>query len=121
MTKRYGHLIEHWNAAKDEMRTILIRCAREKRTITYGELSAEIQAASIHPYSYAMANMLDEIGYENMAQGKTALPTLVVRKSDGRPGPGFFRKSYASGASGDDLEQFWQEQFARVCEEWKDG
>lgn len=117
-TKRYGHVAEDWQAAKAEMRAILIDCARHKETITYGELSARLHTLHLHPYSYAMTGMLDEIGADNRAQGQAPLPTLVVRKSDGRPGPGFFRKAYARYASDEDVEAFWQEQFKQVCEEW---
>jgi hypothetical protein len=130
VSKRYGHLLDHWQAAKAEMRAILIDCAREQRTISYSELSARLQTLHLPPYSYAMVGMLDEIGMENFEEGKAPLPTLVVRKSDGRPGPGYFRKSYARyapvstaeqvrlGVDQADVETFWQEQFARVCEEW---
>jgi hypothetical protein len=120
MSRRYGLLVEQWQAAKAEMRAILIQLARARQTITYGELAAEMRAASIHPYSYAMTNMLDELGRDNEAEGKPTLATLVVRKADGRPGPGFFRKQVAQGATAPDLEAFWQAQFERVCVEWDD-
>lgn len=113
--RRYGHLLENWQAAKAEMLDILIQCARECRTITYTELSSLIQAAHLPPYSYGMSGMLTEISRENEAMGKTTLATLVVRKSDGRPGGGYF-----AGIPTDDMEAYWQEQFAQVCQEWAD-
>lgn len=111
--KRYGHLLENWQAAKAEMWEILTQCARVGRTITYSELSALIQSTHLPPYSYGMAGMLTEIDQRCAAEGKTSLATLVVRKSDGRPGGGYF-----TGIPTDDMEAYWQDQFARVCQEW---
>lgn len=111
--KRYGHLLENWQAAKAEMWDILTQCAREGRTITYSELSALIQSAHLPPYSYGMSGMLTEISRQCADMGKTTLATLVVRKSDGLPGGGYF-----GGIPTDDIEAYWQAQFARVCQEW---
>lgn len=111
----FGHLLPNWQAAKTQMRDILIECARQRRTITYGELAEQITLIHIPPNSYAMAGMLREISQEDQEAERGYLATLVVRKSDGRPGPGYFK-----GVEGnrEDLEAFWQAQFVRVCDDW---
>jgi hypothetical protein len=116
--RRFGFVTEAWDAALEQVRALLIAQAQACATITYGELCSRVTAARLHPYSYALMAMLDAIGDEDARAGRAPLPTLVVRQSDGRPGPGYFRKSYTGGAHTDDLEAFWQAQFARVCAEW---
>lgn len=119
METHYGHLVENWKVATEEMRDILIDCARERRTITYGELSAAIKTIQIPPNSYGMSGMLTEISKEDVKAGrKGVLATLVVRKSDGRPGPGYFRGALERGMSEDMLEAYWQEQFELTCADW---
>ncbi|MDZ4771019.1 MAG: hypothetical protein SGJ24_17995 [Chloroflexota bacterium] len=102
-------------AAKAEMRAVLIQCARDRHTITYGDLCIEITAMRLFPRSRVLVALLNEIGAEDEANGLPALATLVVRKADGRPGGGYFR---GSGMSEGDAEAYWQEQFARVCAAW---
>ena len=115
---RYGHLMDHWQAARDEMRQILIACARQRQTITYGELSARMQTVHLPPHSYAMSGMLREIIDEDHRDERGILATLVVRKSDGRPGPGYFKSAIDRGLSHDDLEAYWQTEFEKVCAYW---
>jgi hypothetical protein len=114
--KKFGYLVETWEAAKDEMREILISCARQRKTITYGELSQAIHSATIEPYGYAMAGMLRELGREDEKANRGYLATLVVRKSDGRPGPGYFKGVINIPES--DYEAYWQSEFERTCESW---
>jgi hypothetical protein len=118
MPTRYGFDSALWQSAKAEAQAILVEHARLRRTITYGDLSMAIRALTLNPYSYAMVGMLTEIGRENEAQGKTALAALVVRKSDGLPGGGFFRNVLPPDAPHDDLERFWRAEFERACDDW---
>lgn len=117
--KHYGHLLENWQAAKDEMRAILIERARQRQTITYGELCEAIKTIHFRPDGYGLAGMLREISNEDVAAGRGYLATLVVRKSSGRPGPGYFKGMLARGMDSEALEQFWQEEFARTCRDWQ--
>ena len=125
MTKptRYGHLIEHWQAARREMTEILIRQAQVCEPITYGALSDLVQTVHIPAGSYAMSGMLDEIARENKALGKETLATLVVSKATGRPGVGYFRKGlYSATDVPNDLhEDYWLTRLQKVCEDWQEG
>lgn len=110
--------MENWEAARQEMRDILIDCARQRQTITYGELSARMQTIHIPAHSYAMSGMLREIIDVDHRDERGILATLVVRKSDGRPGPGYFKSAIDRGLSDDDLEAYWQSEFNKVCNYW---
>lgn len=114
--KRYGHLLEHWNAARDEARAILVQCARDRQTITYGELAERIRAARIEPHSYGMVGLLTEIAREDTAAGRPVLVTLVVRQSDGLPGPGYFREALEHGADRDNLRGLWEARLRELCD-----
>lgn len=107
-----------WLAALAEVRALLIAQARQGATITYGDLSARLTTVSLPPYSYGLSRLLIDLIKQDEAAGRAPLATLVVRKSDGRPGAGYFKYFLARGEDFEDFEAFWQAQFQRVCAEW---
>lgn len=119
MGEMKGKFSELWPIILSEARTVLIMRAKAGTTISYSELSYAIQAAHIHPYSYAMVSLLDRLSEIDASEGKPLLATLVVRKSSGRPGPGYFHKTFSGLALPDDLETYWQQQFEAVCACWQ--
>lgn len=96
------------------MRTILIGLARQRQTISYSELSLQMQTLYLSHRGQAMYGMLTDIDREDEAAGRPGLATLVVRKSDGRPGPGYF-----AGIDDIDPETYWLREFDRVCAYWE--
>ncbi|MCQ3930941.1 MAG: hypothetical protein DPW16_10825 [Chloroflexi bacterium] len=114
--RKFGYLLETWEKIKQEAFEILVDHARQRKTITYGELAGLIQTAEINPYSYAMSGLLRDISLDDEKAGRGYLATLVVRKSDGRPGPGYF-KGVVSIAE-EDYESYWQAEFERTCASW---
>lgn len=116
---RFGHLLENWQAAKEEVHDILIECARQRQTITYGELSRRLTTATIPARSYAMSAILGEIIRDDEPEEWGVLATLVVRKSDGLPGAGYFKAAAARGLDESDYRAYWQQQFDRVCDYWQ--
>lgn len=115
--KYYGHLWENWQAAVQEAQTLLITLARQRRTITYGELAASLTTISIDAGSYAMTGLLRDVHRLDMANQRPSLATLVVRRSDGRPGPGYF-KGLADIEDEAFNEDYWQAEFERLCTYW---
>lgn len=110
-------------ALKEEMRGIMIATARARSTITYSELAAELQTARVHYHSFLMAKLLDEIGGEEITAGRGVLPAVVVRKSSGMPGGGYFRESALFGDRPDgalppELEAMWREDLEGVYAYW---
>lgn len=117
---RYGLPLEVWEAVKNETRRILVECAQARQSITYSELSRRITAGHVPHYGYRMVGLLDEISSDEVAGDRAPLATLVVRKSDGLPGAGYFRKVLPKEAPVDDLRTHWEEQFRCTCEDWRD-
>ena len=83
----YGYSDAEWNAAKEEMRTLLIaRAARGEKPIYYSELAANVSAIPFAPEEYAYHHMLGEISEEEDAAGRGMLSAMVVHKVDEKPG-----------------------------------
>jgi hypothetical protein len=118
MQTKYGFSLDKWEAAKREMQEFLAEQARKCKTISYGDLSKMIPSLTLDPRDNAMYGMLDEISRDNAAIGKTSLATLVVQKSSGRPGTGYFRKTFPQHLPPEELEALWQQELQRVCADW---
>ena len=116
-TTRYGFPIRKWDEAREEMKRILRRLAREGRTIAYSELVMQIKAFTLEPDSHALAAMLGEVSEEEDTHGRGMLTVLVVHKSgDMRPGPGFNNLAQKLGQDTSDPERLWIEEFKLVTE-----
>ena len=57
MTSKYGYKVEDWEAAKEEMRQILVERARLRGTIPYSDLVSRIETIRMEPDSFALAHM----------------------------------------------------------------
>lgn len=108
-----------WNAIKEEIREILIGLARMGSTIAYSELAAQIQTAYLHYRAPAFGSILRDIAAEEEDAGRPKLAVLVVNKQTGRCGAGFFKHAAAQGYDVSDPEAFWQAEFERVCDYWR--
>lgn len=104
-----------------EIRAILIRAARERRLLTYGEVCAQIQSVLLHPGSYVFARLLREVCFEAEAKGQGMLCALVVLKATGIPGGGYFRGAAAAGRVMDDLVASWRAEVEAVYSIWSEG
>ena len=67
---------------KDAIIAVLLRCAREARTIYYGELGREVDIPARGPWKA----VLDEIAREETASGRPDITFLVISKQTGLPG-----------------------------------
>ncbi|MFT3810360.1 MAG: DUF429 domain-containing protein [Micropepsaceae bacterium] len=82
------------------LRNLLIQCARNSRTITYGEVARHFGFKWSQGAGSALNPVLNGLGDENMRRNEPLLMVLVVGKSSGLPGPGFFpRDQYACSQS----------------------
>lgn len=117
---RYGHPPELWEAAREEMRRLLVARARAGNTIAYSELVVQVKTIRLEPDSHALATMLGEISEEEDALGRGMLSVLVVHKTgDLRPGPGFFQLAKTLDRDTSDLERCWVDEFNRVLSVWR--
>jgi hypothetical protein len=87
---RYGMPAELWDATCERARAFLIACARERRTTTYGELSAELVPARVPAYGFAMVALLDSVCLPAESAEGVVLAALVCTKATGMPGEGYF-------------------------------
>jgi hypothetical protein len=117
---RYGHPLDLWDAAREEIRRILGARARAGQTIAYSDLVKQVSTVRFDPDSQALAAILGEISEEEDALGRGMLTVLVVHKDgDMRPGPGFFRLAKKLERDTSDLERCWIEEFNHVLSVWK--
>jgi hypothetical protein len=101
--------------ATREALAVLKRTARQRATITYSDLVAEIHAIPLEPDSKVLAEILDKISTDSDAQGKGMLSAVVVHKdSDDLPGPGFFALAKKLGRDTSDKLAFHSAEIHRV-------
>ncbi len=118
-TTKYGYKAEDWEAAKEEMRQILVERACLRGMIPYSDLASRIEAIRMEPDSFALAHMLGEISQEEDAAGRGMLSVIVVHKiGDMQPGPGFFQLAKKLGRDLSDKTTCWVEELHRVHGYW---
>lgn len=99
-----------------ELRTV----AREKRTAPYKQIADSI---GIDTSNWRFANqlgpLLDQVNRDEYANGRPLLSAVVVGKSTGYPGIGFFKcVQELLGITVTDNLKYWKEELQRVQEYW---
>ena len=107
-----------WETAKSEVRAILTDVARECGLVTYAGLAASLRAVRLHPHAPAVARLLREVSTEDHERGRGMRSALVVFKSGGRPGAGFFALARELGMDVSDRDAFWRGELAKVYADW---
>jgi hypothetical protein len=105
-------------AAKEEMRSVLIDCARMRKTVTYTDVCLMIQTVQMHPHSFIFTRILSEVCAEEEERGHGVLCALVVSKTTGIPGAGYFRGMAELGHDMSDLEASWRAELEQVFDYW---
>ena len=108
----------NWAQLKAELRHTLIALAKSRRTICYSDLARGLQTATIHHRSPMFTPLLIEVCDEAERDGDGSLCALVVRKSDGIPGKGYFEAAALRGADVTDPYTYWQSEAEKVWEQW---
>jgi hypothetical protein len=109
------------SAVKAEMRALLIGCARERRTITYGELCACLATVTLHPHTFVFTRLLRETCAEAADAGEGPLCALVVAKATGMPSGGYFAREISDVNRPDGLEALWRAELDEVFARWANG
>lgn len=109
----------------DELERLLVGAARAQRALTYADVLAHFELRVTPRRVFALCRDLGEVCRRNRARGEPELAVLVVRKSDGLPGEGFFRSAWADGtydgpATGFPARAFVREQQDRVFDFFRD-
>lgn len=81
----------------DRLDALLVRAAREGRTLCYADVLAHFGQRITPRRVFALGRDLGEVCRRNRARGEPELAVLVVRKADGLPGEGFFRSARQEG------------------------
>jgi predicted RNase H-like nuclease len=85
--------------APDELRELLVRCARSGSTITYGGVAAEFKFPWSQGFGASLTRALNILAVENRRCNEPVLMCLVVNKETGLPGQGYYS---AIGSAKDD-------------------
>jgi hypothetical protein len=109
------------DSVKAEMRDILIGCARERRTITYGELCARLTTVTLHPHTFVFTRLLRETCTRAADAGDGPLCALAVAKATGMPSGGYFAREISDLNGPDGLEALWRAELDEVFARWADG
>lgn len=116
-----GYPKDKWDAAKEEIRAVLVAAAKQRQLITYGDLVNKVKAIDIPAHGPAIGTILGEISAEEDARGRGMLTVIVVhRYGDMEPGPGFFDLARNLGRDTSDLTKCWIEELKRVHAYWRD-
>jgi len=119
MTSKYGYSLNDWEAAKNEMKEILVERAKVRGMIPYSELATQIKSIHITVEAYAFAAMLGEVSTEEDKSGRGMLSVIVVHKSgDMQPGPGFFELAKTLGRDTSDILACWIAELKKVHAYW---
>ena len=82
----------------DRLERVLVHAARERRPLTYGQLLAYFGLRVGRITVGALCRDLGRVERRRAGEGWPDLACLVVRKSDGLPGEGYFVGLRAEGA-----------------------
>lgn len=82
----------------DRLERVLVAAAREGRPVTYGQLLAYFERRVTRITVGALCRDLARVERRREGQGWPDLACLVVRRSDGLPGEGYFASLRAEGA-----------------------
>lgn len=92
-----------------QAKKIVERIARQRDTITYGELADEIEVMALPPNGTLLEGILTQISRQEDAQGRGLLSVVVINKKSGLPGDGFFALAKERGYEADgSQEEFFQ-------------
>ncbi len=108
-----------WNAAKSEAKQEMIATAVAQGVMNYTQLAESITSIFLQADDLRLAFLLDEISREEDLAGRGMLTAVVVRKSNGQPGKGFFRLAKQLGRNTSCETTFWIEELRTVHKSWR--
>lgn len=117
----FGYPFELWTAAKEQARDKLIKLAKAEQLIGYAELTSAIQSIRFDPHGDIFRRFLGQLSTEEDAAGRGMITAIVVHKTDGLPGIGFYRLAKSLGRNISDPELCWANEVKRVFSFWRGG
>jgi hypothetical protein len=115
----FGYPAKTWQAAKDEIKMVLVECARRQKTIAYSELVQKVKALDLQAHDPRLDELLGQLSTEEAGHGHGMLSVLVVHKTgDLRPGRGFYECAAAIGLDTSNEDRLWVDQLNQVYAWW---
>ena len=96
------------------IRALVIAAARDRRTITYEELLDALDPEAVAEARDNLAAILRTISTESDEEGRGLLTAVVVQRSSGLPGNGWFRLAEELGRDVGDRGAAWTAELDRV-------
>lgn len=119
---KYGLSDEQWDAAKDEIRQFMVNLAKLGTTITYGEMTAQLQTVTFHPGAYGFHALLRDVCFAEYEAGRGMLCAVVVSKATGKPGQGFFKALVTRReCQNNDLDACWRDELQKLYTYWQNA
>lgn len=81
---------ESWQAAKEELRALLVEAAQRRSTVTYSHVAFAVFGGRVPARSRLIMDLLGEVDDEEFARTGVVIASLVVRADSGIPGAGYF-------------------------------
>lgn len=75
---------------REDVRSELLRAARDRRTVTYGFLMRKFHLSRGAPGGKGVVGVVGEVDRGEVSGGAPGFAAIVVRKDTGYPGGGFF-------------------------------
>lgn len=120
MKNRFGYTGDEWNAAKEEIRVILIVTAKAQDTIAYSDLGKKVNTMEIRERGLVISSILDEVSSDEDAGGRGLLTVVVVHKyGDMEPGPGSFDLAESLGRDVSNVTKCWIDELKKVHACWR--
>jgi len=114
----YGFTEREWDDLVEATRELLAEVARDRGTITYGELVSRVAPGRLTPRSSGVVRLLGAVCAVEDAERGIMLGSLVVRTADGLPGEGYYRHAAELGRDVSDHESFWSAEVERVWDSY---
>jgi molybdopterin synthase catalytic subunit len=108
-----------WEAAKQEIRNLLVERAKVRGMIPYSELAEKVRSMNLEAHDQRLFHLLGEISSEESRAGRGMLSVIVVHKAgDMQPGPGFFDLAKRLGRDTSDILKCWVQELKKVHSVW---
>ena len=117
----YGFPADVWEGAKREAQQARVTAARQETTVSYSDLTKQIQAIQFAPHDFNLFHLLGQISTREVEEDRGMLTAVVVTQEDGLPGQGFFHLASQLGLDVSDPDAFWVSELRKVYSSWHES
>lgn len=108
-----------WQAVKAQIRDLCIAAARQRETLTYGDVIQMLGPdAGLVPRSPIFHRLLGQMCHEENDAGRGLLCALVVAKSSGIPGKAFFPTLIQARGCDEGPDACWEHERDWLFDYW---